>query len=89
MWCEVEASLDAIQPGLFGHILDKSLLKNESYLKLVRSDDGEEYSPNNFQESRTKRFSFILLTSSRQPNEDIVDRCYTIRILISQKGFSK
>jgi hypothetical protein len=86
MWDEVEAHFDAIEPGLWRRVMDKSLLKNEGYLKLVRSDDGKEYSQNNFQDERAQRFMLILSTSSRRPNEDMVDRCYTIRVRISQKG---
>jgi len=86
MWDEVAAHFDAIEPGLWGRIMDKSFLEHEGYLGLVRSDDGEEYSRNNFQDNRTRRFMLILLTSSRQPTQDMVDRCYTIRVRISQKG---
>ena len=37
MWDEVEAHFDAVEPGLWRRVMDKSLLKNEGYLKLVRS----------------------------------------------------
>lgn len=86
MWDDVEAHFDAVEPGLWSRVMDKSLLENEGFMTLVRSDDGEEYSRNNFQDNRTKRFMLILSTSSRRPNEDMVERCYTVRVRISQKG---
>lgn len=86
MWDEVESHFDAIKPGLWRSMMEKSLLENEGYLELVRSDDGEEYSRNNFQDNRIKRFMLILSTSSRRPNDDMVERCYTIRVKLSQKG---
>ena len=86
MWDEVESHFDAIEPDLWRRVMDKSLLENEGYLKLVRPDDGEEYSKNNFQDNRTERFMLILSTSSRRPSEEMVEQCYTIRVKISQKG---
>ena len=86
MWDEVESHFDAIEPGLWRRVMDKSMLENEGYLKLVRPDDGEEYGKNNFQDNRTERFMLILSTSSRRPSEEMVEQCYTIRVKISQKG---
>ena len=40
MWDEVQASFDAIEPGLWGRIMDRSILEDEAYMHLVKPDDG-------------------------------------------------
>ena len=86
MWDEVQVHFDAIEPGLWTRLMDKSLLHNEGFMTLVRPDDGEEYGRNNFQDNRTQRFMLILSTSSRQPDEEIMERCYTVRVRISSQN---
>jgi hypothetical protein len=60
----------------------RNLLKDEWFLRLVRSEDGEEYEPNKFQEVRAQAFKFVVLTSSPRPNEDMVPRLYALRVLV-------
>jgi hypothetical protein len=46
---EAIKSFDVVAPGLFHSILTKALLKDDAYLSLVRSDDGDEYHHTKFQ----------------------------------------
>ena len=42
----------------------------------------QEYEPNAFLESRVKAFKLVLLTSSRNPNPDMLQRMYTVRVVL-------
>ena len=85
MWDELVKLFDAVEPGLWGKLVDKSLLQNEGYLSLVRKADGEEYKPNQFQEVRVKNFKLVFLTSARQPETQVIDAFYVIRIKVQDK----
>mmetsp|Transcript_9157 Transcript_9157/g.26247 ORF Transcript_9157/g.26247 Transcript_9157/m.26247 type:complete len:127 (-) Transcript_9157:171-551(-) len=85
MWDELVKIFDAVEPGLWGRLVDKSLLHREGYLSLVRKADGEEYEANQFQEVRVKNFKLVFLTSARQPEAPVLDVFYLIRIKVVDK----
>ncbi|EFJ52920.1 hypothetical protein VOLCADRAFT_115853 [Volvox carteri f. nagariensis] len=86
LWPEMPRMFDQVlvHPGLLASVLDRSLLKEERYTALIRAEDGEEYDKNKFQESRIRAFGFIVLTSSRQPNPQLVERMYCLRVMITE-----
>eukprot|EP00951_Prasinocladus_malaysianus_P038041 scaffold413931_cov42-Prasinocladus_malaysianus.AAC.1 len=84
MWDELVKIFNRVEPGLLANILDKSLMRNDGFLRLVRPGDGEDYEPNKFQDVRVKNLKFILLTSARQPDQRMVDSMYAIRIKVEQ-----
>jgi len=81
---EVVRGFDVVQPWLFKSIMDKSILKNDNYLSLIRKDDGEEYHHTKFQDARAAKFKFILLTSVREPKESLVEQTYPLRIKVQK-----
>jgi len=80
MWDSMPRFFGAIHEGLWESLLSKQLLKDAAYVKLVRPEDGEEYAPFNFTDDRLSEFRFILLTSSRVPNADMLTRMCPIRV---------
>ncbi|GAX77970.1 hypothetical protein CEUSTIGMA_g5412.t1 [Chlamydomonas eustigma] len=82
LWEEMPKIFDSVQPGLLSSILDKSLITTDKYLALTRQEDGEEYEPNKFQECRISAFKFILLTTESQPNEEMTEKFYSLRVLV-------
>lgn len=73
LWDEVRAAFDAIEAGLLDRILTKEILKNHSYLQLVREEDGDQYTESCFQSERLAAFTFIVLTAVRTPCESMLD----------------
>lgn len=82
LWDEVIKLFDKIQPGLLDSLLTKGLLLNEAYMALVRKEDGEEYEPNRWQDSRVENFKLIVLTSARHPNEAMLERFHVLRVKV-------
>ncbi|PNW82433.1 hypothetical protein CHLRE_06g278700v5 [Chlamydomonas reinhardtii] len=83
LWPEMPRMFDQVQQGLLGKVLDRSLLKNEAFASLIRAEDGEEYDINKFQDIRIRSFVFIVLTSARRPNKDLVEAMYTLRVMVA------
>ncbi|XP_074658483.1 IQ motif and ankyrin repeat domain-containing protein 1-like [Tubulanus polymorphus] len=67
---------DEIQEGLLGALIDKSLLKNESYISFIKDSDGPEYNPVQFVDPYLTDFSFVLLTRNPNPPKHLCDRMY-------------
>ncbi|GFR42368.1 hypothetical protein Agub_g3023, partial [Astrephomene gubernaculifera] len=85
LWEEVRGAFDRVEPGLLSRLLDKSLLSRERYTSLIRpQEDGEEYEANRFQEARLRSFTFIVLSSARRPNPQLLEAFYVLRVLISE-----
>ena len=80
-----ERALEAVQPGLLNMVLSGAITKPESYMKLVRKEDGEEYDPNKFQEARIQNYRFVVVTSARYPEQPMVDALKPFRINIRSK----
>ena len=78
----VQFDFDLIKKGLMGMLLDRSILKDDAYLSLVKESDGEEYHPTKFQDTRAEKFKFIILTSERFPAKEITDATYCVRVAV-------
>ena len=82
VWESIQLDFDMIKKDLLKMLLDRSILKDEAYLSLVKESDGEEYHPTKFQDDRIEKFKFIILTSERFPAKDVLDQTYIIRVLV-------
>ena len=82
VWESIQLDFDMIKKDLLKMLLDRSILKDEAYLSLVKESDGEEYHPTKFQDDRIEKFKFIILTSERFPAKDMLDQTYIIRVLV-------
>ena len=82
VWESVQFDFDLIKKGLMGMLLDRSILKDEAYLSLIKESDGEEYHPTKFQDSWADKFKFIILTSERFPAKEVTDQCYCVRVAV-------
>ncbi|KAL3869152.1 hypothetical protein ACJMK2_041866 [Sinanodonta woodiana] len=49
------------------------------YLPLIKPTDGDEYQKNKFNEYRTSRFKFFIITKNPFPPESLTERMYLIR----------
>ena len=85
IWDEITRALEAVQPGLLNMVLSGAITKPESYMKLVRKEDGDEYDPNKFQEARIQNYRFVVVTSARYPEQPMVDALKPFRINIRSK----
>ncbi|KAG2447689.1 hypothetical protein HYH02_007149 [Chlamydomonas schloesseri] len=84
LWPEMPRMFDQVQQGLLARVLDRSLLRNEAFASLIRAEDGDEYDINKFQDIRIRSFVFIVLTSARKPNQELVDAMYTLRVMVAE-----
>ncbi|ELT90080.1 hypothetical protein CAPTEDRAFT_89148 [Capitella teleta] len=82
MFDTVSARMDEIYPGLMADIMDKSIMKEEKYIKLLKQEDGVDYDKNRFNDARTQNFKFFIITKNPSPPDDLVDLSYLIRIHI-------
>ncbi|XP_012942165.1 IQ motif and ankyrin repeat domain-containing protein 1 isoform X2 [Aplysia californica] len=71
---------EEIQPGLMAAILDKSILEEEKYVKLIKKEDGPEYERTKFNDMRLANFKFMLVTKNPFPSEKLLNDLYVIRI---------
>ncbi|RUS72886.1 hypothetical protein EGW08_019346 [Elysia chlorotica] len=71
-----------IQKDLMSSIIDKSILKPEKYLKLVKAEDGPEYDKTKFNDLRLANFKFVLISKSPFPNPKLLDMFYVIKVII-------
>lgn len=82
MFNTVSDRFDEIGKGLMDQIMDKSIMQEENYLKLIKEGDGPDYEKNKFTSYRTQNFKFWIITKNPYPPEYLLDRCYTIRIYV-------
>ncbi|XP_070557089.1 IQ motif and ankyrin repeat domain-containing protein 1-like [Ptychodera flava] len=83
MFDTVSARLDEIHKGLMQMIMNKEIMKNENYLKLIKDSDGPEYSKNKFNLSRVERFQLFIITKLKYPPQKLIDMTYPITIVVS------
>ncbi|XP_048763546.2 IQ motif and ankyrin repeat domain-containing protein 1-like isoform X2 [Ostrea edulis] len=82
MFHTVSDRFDEIDKGLMDKIMDKSIMQEENYLKLLKAGDGPEYEKNKFSLFRTQNFKFWIITKNPYPPDYLLDTCYTIRIYV-------
>lgn len=83
LWSAMESSFDRICPNLFEDLLNKSLLDNQNYMKLVdESKDEEIYHKNKFVHGFSDKFRFVILSKFTIPPEEWLDKTYTIEICV-------
>eukprot|EP00756_Hemistasia_phaeocysticola_P003345 Hpha_TRINITY_DN12201_c0_g2::TRINITY_DN12201_c0_g2_i1::g.17048::m.17048 len=76
----VEEAFQAIQDGLWGKVLNRSVTKEEVYKTLIQESDGKEYLPQNFPPGNAEKFAFVLLCANRLPPKELMDRMFVYRI---------
>ncbi|XP_062593773.1 IQ motif and ankyrin repeat domain-containing protein 1-like [Saccostrea cucullata] len=82
MFHVVSDRFDEIEKGLMDKIMDKSIMQEENYLKLIKEGDGPEYDKNKFTTFRTQNFKLWIVTKNPYPPESLIDSCYAIRIFV-------
>ena len=82
MFETVATRCDEIQKGLLASVMDKSILENENYLKLIREGDGDQYDKNKFNDFFTRNFKFWIITKNPYPPDSLLDQTYPIRVII-------
>ena len=75
----ISALFDAVQPGLFKKLLNKSIMKEEHYNSLLTEKDGEEYGSAYWNASTTAHYNFVLLSKHPLPPEWCQDAFFVIR----------
>ncbi|XP_032232139.2 IQ motif and ankyrin repeat domain-containing protein 1 [Nematostella vectensis] len=73
---------DDVQKGLLPSIMDKGIFKDNMFLKLVKPDDGEQYSKTAFLGARIENFMLVIITKQWNPPEKLMEQTYPIRIII-------
>ena len=66
-------------PGLWKLILNKKIMKEEHYKKLMNGKEGEEYMDAYWQESTTEHYNFVLISKHPLPPEWCQDAFFVIR----------
>lgn len=61
-----------LDPKLFDEICDRSILKDERFMRFVKESDGDQYKSYNFLEEHTRRFKTVFLISKDQPSDRIL-----------------
>lgn len=85
MFDTVTMVFDRVQKGLMASLMSKELLKDNKFLELVRTKDGEEYSKTSFLGARMERFMFIIITQQWNPPEHLLELTYPIRVIIPSR----
>lgn len=80
MFHAVERRFDDVMEGLLNMIMDKSIMQEEVYLKLLRENDPPEYHKNKFNDLRTANFKLYIITKNKFPAEELLERTYPIRV---------
>ena len=80
LWKEVEKSLESIQSGLLESLLNKNLLKDNNFMKIVKADvDGEDYSNNCYYTSLNK-FRLIIVTNDENADKAFLNKFTVYKI---------
>ncbi|XP_021375352.1 putative IQ motif and ankyrin repeat domain-containing protein [Mizuhopecten yessoensis] len=82
MFDTVTMRFDEILEGLMSKIMDRSILEEENYLKIVKKSDGDEYAKTKFNDLRTKNFKFVIITKNPYPPEELLEKTYVIRMYV-------
>ena len=85
VWESIQVDFDCIQKDLLQGLMDRSIVADDAYLKLVRATDGEEYEEAKFSADRIDKFHFVILTSNKFPSRELMESTYAIRVHV--KGY--
>lgn len=80
MFHAVGKRFDDVTEGLLDSMMDKSIMQEEKYIKLIKPTDPPDYSKDRFIDSRTANFRLFIITKNPFPPEDLMDQTYPIRI---------
>ncbi|KAK2145660.1 hypothetical protein LSH36_666g01019 [Paralvinella palmiformis] len=75
MFDQCTRMFDEIQPGLMKTILNRSILSESEYSKLITDADLPEYDKFRF---NTDGFAFVVLTSMTSPSKTLIEQTYPI-----------
>ncbi|XP_059144991.1 IQ motif and ankyrin repeat domain-containing protein 1-like [Physella acuta] len=73
---------DEVSKGLMASIMDKSILNEEKYSKLIKPTDGPDYEKTKFNDLRISNFLFILVTKNPFPSVKLLEAMYVIRVVV-------
>lgn len=80
MFHAVDRRFSEVLEGLMDMIMDKSIMQEENYLKLLKEGDPSEYHKNKFNPLRTASFKLYIITKNTLPPEELIERTYPIRV---------
>lgn len=72
--------IEEIHKGLVDMILNTSILENEQFMCMVKEEDGSDFHVQNFNDSFTQHFRFIVLTKDEKPPQKLLNKFYVVRI---------
>ena len=79
-WDQIVTAFNSIQKGLYESLMDKSILKNENYLKLVKLDiDGDDYQNFNFMEFG--KFKLLIRTSNETLDNSFLNKFTVYKVV--------
>ncbi|KAH9487709.1 hypothetical protein Btru_069463 [Bulinus truncatus] len=76
---------DQVMKDLMTSIIDKTILKEEKYKKLIKPTDGADYEVTKFNETRVSKFMFIILTKNPIPNDKLMQLIFEVHIQKNKK----
>ncbi len=78
----LKESLSKIKPDLFELLIaTKNILKDETFLELVKSSDGDDFKAYNFIQETYNKFNIIFLTTNQNPVDELVKLTQSIRCI--------
>jgi hypothetical protein len=84
MWDRLAEVCNAVLPGLWEMCLNKEILREEVFSRLLREEDGEEYQTVMFTEDRLAEFKVIVVSSGRFHPDAMLEAMYTIRVKLGK-----
>lgn len=74
-------AFDRVHPGLMDLCLTNAIRKEENIEKLIRDEDGDEYSIYNFSDERLDGFKLIVMTTNVSPPKNLFHKFITYKIV--------
>lgn len=76
----LKESLSQIKQDLFEQLIaTKNILKDEKFLELVKSSDGDDFKAYNFVQETYNKFNIIFLTTSQKPIDELMKITQSLR----------
>ncbi|KAK3089932.1 hypothetical protein FSP39_007726 [Pinctada imbricata] len=79
MYKTLDEKFEEILPGLMQMVLDRSILKDDNYMKIVKPTDSDEYQNKNEYDAFIPRFVFVVLNNVEKPT-GFTDKMMTVNI---------